>query len=314
MPRVLVTGAAGFIGTGTVRAFRAAGWQVRAAARSTPLAADPAVEWRAVGNIESPAAWEGVATGIDCIVHLAARAHVARETERDPLAKFRAVNVVATKHLLAEAARAGVGRIVFLSSIGVNGQRTTGTPFRETDTPRPETAYARSKWEAEEVVRAGCDHARLEYVVLRAPLVYGPGAPGSFSRLAAWIRRERPLPLASVRNRRSLCYVGNLVDAIVRCAAHPAAANRVFLVADGEAISTPELISSIAAALNVRARCWPFPPALLRALVHGAGGTHPIESLIDSLEVDCGLIRRALTWDPVCTTAEGLNRTIARTF
>jgi nucleoside-diphosphate-sugar epimerase len=304
--RILVTGAAGFIGAAAVRAFADAGWQVRAAARQIPTAVARDVEWCAVGDIEQSNAWAGIAAGADCVLHLAARVHVSREREADPLQKFRAINVDATRRLADEAVAAGVRRFIFLSSIGVNGQRTRDHAFTESDLARPELPYAISKMEAEQALKTISAANNFELVIVRPPLVYGPGAPGNFRRLASWISRGLPLPLAGVRNRRSFVSVQNLVSALVRCAEHPLAANQTFLVSDGEDVSTPVLVRKIAAALNLEARLWPVPQPLLEAVARLAHGIVPLRQLIDSLAVDSTYIRDRVNWSPPLSFDEGL--------
>lgn len=313
MGRVLITGAGGFIGRVAVRTFLAAGWEVRAAARRMPPDAEREAEWRAVGDIEEPTAWRGIARDVQCVVHLAARAHVLRETERDPLAAFRSVNVEATTRLACEAASTGVRRFVFLSSIGVNGARTEISPFRETDTPRPSTPYAVSKHEAEQALRALADGSGLEYVFLRAPLVYGANAPGNFGRLVQWVRRGWPLPVAGIKNRRSMLFVSNLTDALKCCATHPAARNELFLVADREAVSTPELVRLLARALGCRARLWRVPEGLLRASERVTGGRLKLGPLLDTLVVDSTRAENYLGWQPSYSVEEGLRATVSGT-
>lgn len=293
-------------------AFLAAGWSVRAAARTLPSHATPAAEWRSVGDIGAACAWSGIAEAVDCIVHAAARVHVTRETAANSLTSIQAVNVAATRRLAEEAVRAGVRRFVFVSSIGVNGQRTLGRAFSETDPVAPETPYAVSKWEAESALKQISSRTTLELTVVRPPLVYGPEAPGNFGRLVSWIRRGRPLPLGRVTgNRRSLVYVGNLASALVACASHAGAANELFLVADDEVVSTAELIERIAVAAGRRPNLWPVPPAILRI----AGRARPLaalQPLLDSLEVDNRYLRRQLGWKPPFTLDEGLRVALAR--
>ena len=310
MSRVLITGAGGFIGRVAVRAFLAAGWDVRAAARRSPSDAERQVEWRAVGDIEEPMAWQGIARDVQCVVHLAGRAHVLRETESNPLAAFRSINVEATRRLACEAATAGVGRFIFLSSIGVNGVRTENMPFRETDTPRPRTPYTVSKYEAERVLRALGEAGSLEYVILRAPLVYGANAPGNFARLVRWIRRGWPLPLGAVRNRRSLLFVENLAGALRHCASHAVARNELFLVADREVVSTPELVRLLARALGCRSHLWPVPEGLLRAADRVTGARLKLSPLLDTLVVDTSRIEERLEWTPPYSLKEGLSAMI----
>jgi nucleoside-diphosphate-sugar epimerase len=310
MARVLVTGAGGFVGRATVRAFIAAGWNVRAAARRVPPDGERDAEWQAVGDIEQPEAWQGIAEDVQCVVHLAGRAHVFHD-KGESLARFRSVNVASTVRLAYEAARAGVKRFVFLSSIGVNGEKTVAMPFRENDRPSPTRPYAISKWEAEQALTAYAVQFGVEYVILRAPLVYGPGAPGNFRRLVTWIRRGWPVPFAGLQNKRSVVFVDNLADVLVLCAGHKAAANQLFLVADQEAISIAELVRLIVRQSGSRSSVWKVPKWILRATSRATGGRVPIGPLIDSLEIDSTHIQQCLGWAPRFSLEEGLEKTVA---
>jgi nucleoside-diphosphate-sugar epimerase len=312
MPKILVTGASGFIGRVAVETSCAAGWQVRAAVRANAADAAREVEWVAVGDIANRDAWSGTTSGVDCVLHLAARVHVRNDADASALARFRAINVDATCRLAREAVSAGVRRFIFLSSIGVNGQRTNGQAFTEHDPPRPQVPYAVSKLEAEEALKIIARQSGLELVIVRPPLVYGPDAPGNFRRLASWISRGLPLPLATVRNRRSFVSVQNLVSALMRCAEDARAANETFLVADGQDVSTPALITKIAAALERKARLWPMPQPLLRALATVGDGIIPLRQLVDSLVVNSTHIRRRLDWQPPLSFDEGLLLALGR--
>ena len=304
MAKVLVTGATGFVGSALVPALAAAGHRVVRAVRTDPAPGDLTVpdlcKW-------SPSSRE--LAGLDCIVHLAARTHVMDESVADSLARYRALNVEATLKLARAAVDCGVRRFVFMSSVKVNGERTFERPFTEQDAPRPEDAYGISKWEAEQALREAAAGSRMDVAVLRPPLIYGPGVKGNFLRLLRAVARGMPLPLASVRNRRSLLYLGNLVDAIVSCIDHPAAAGKTYLVADGADVSTPGLIRAIAGALSKPARLVPFPPPLLKAAAALLGKTETAARLIGSLQVDASCIRRELGWRPRCSLAQGLGQT-----
>ncbi len=284
---------------------------MRAAIRTTPSKWElqDRVEIIQVGDIGTATDWSEALVGVDCVVHLAARTHVMRDTTADPLAKYRRVNVEATMALARAAAAARIRRLVFLSSIKVNGERTANNPFTEDDAPRPEDAYGISKWEAEQALWEIAGETKLEVVVLRAPLVYGPGVKGNFLRLMNAIARGVPLPLASVHNHRSLIYVGNLVAALRCCIERPAAAGKTFLVADDADVSTPELIRAIAAALDVPARLVPFPPALLYAVATLLGKTASVSRLTGSLQLDSRRIRHELGWRPEYALKQGLAET-----
>lgn len=291
--KIAVTGASGFVGQALVAGLRAA-------------AHDAVPVTRAGGaNYGDASALAGAFEGADSVMHLAARAH-----RRGSDADFESnVHVART---VAQAARdAGVERFVLVSSIGVNGNVTHGRPFSEGDEPAPVEPYARSKWQAEQAVRSVLADAATDFVIVRPPLVHGPDAPGNFGRLVHAVARGWPLPLASIRNARSLVGLDNLVDFLVRCAAHPAAANELFLIADGEDLSTPDIIRCIGRGLGREARLLPFPPALLRAAARAMGRAHMAESLCDSLQVDASKARRLLGWRPRITAAAGIESAAA---
>ena len=303
---ILVTGASGFIGRALCDALAASGRKVRKAVRAAGPDDKNAI---AVGDIGAGTDWGAALGGVGCVVHLAARTHVLRETAADPLAEYRRINVAATERLARSAAARGVRRIVFLSSVKVNGERTDTRPFTEGDAPRPEDAYGESKWEAEQALVRVAAETDLQAVVLRPPLVYGPGVKGNFLRLMRWVARGRPLPLGSVENRRSLIYVGNLVDAIVKAIEVPRAAGETFLVADSQDVSTPDLVRGLAAALGVKPRLLSFPLAPLRLAAALAGQGAGFSSLTASLQVDSSRIQRSLGWRPRFTLAQGLAET-----
>ena len=266
-----------------------------------------------IDGLSAATDWADALRGVTTVVHLAARVHVMRESAQDPLAEFRKVNVLATAHLARQAAEHGVRRLLFVSSIKVNGEATEGEQrFSETDAPAPVDAYGISKWEAEQALFRIAAETGLEVVVVRPPLVYGPGVKGNFAAMLGVLRRRVPLPLASVDNRRSFVYVGNLVDAPVRCATHPAAAMQTYLVSDGEDLSTPGLLRRLGDAMGVPARLWPCPPMLLRAGARLLGRGAQVERLLGSLRVDDRKIRRELGWVPPYSVADGLKATVER--
>lgn len=312
MPAVLVTGATGFVGRAACQHLLARSWPVKAAVRPRPRSMPgllPAVEQVNVPSMGPHTDWAAALAGVDTVLHLAARVHVMDEKAPDPLAEFRRVNTAGTERLARMAADAGVRRLVFLSTIKVNGEETGSTPFTEADAPNPQDAYAQSKWEAEQALQRVAGQTGLEVVVLRPPLVYGPGVKGNFLRLLRAVDRGIPLPLAWAQNQRSLIFLGNLVDAIATCVTHPKAAGNTYLVSDCEDVSTAELISRIAAALGRPARLWPFPTPLI-ALAGGLmGKSGEVERLLGSLEVDCTEIQRELAWNPPYSMTEGLAQT-----
>jgi nucleoside-diphosphate-sugar epimerase len=309
MTRVLVTGATGFVGRAVCRALAAAGCAVVAAVRDKNAEIAPGVTTRIVSDIGTTE-WVPHLEGVDAVMHLAARVHRPNETDTAALVESRRVNRDGTLRLAEAAGAAGVRRFVFASSIKVNGETTDHRPpFTEDDPPQPRDAYAVSKWEAEQSLRAIAAHTGLEAVIVRPPLVYGEGVKANFLALLKICRLAPPLPFAGVDNRRSLIYVGNLADAMARCVVHPAAAGQVFLVRDGEDVSTPELMRRIAAALGRPARLFAVPTALLKAMARLAGRGDMAARLLDTLAVDDRKIRRELGWSPPFAMAEGLART-----
>lgn len=304
--RALVTGANGFVGTALCAALTERNWDVRRVLHTGTSAgsSDDVV----IADIGPQSDWRSALTGVDVVIHLAARTHVMRDSAAEPLAEYRHINVEGTRTLAQAAQAAGVRRFIFLSSVKVNGEATTSRPYTECDEPQPEDAYGISKREAEFALR---DVATgMETVILRPPLLYGPGVKGNFLRLLRVIERGVPLPLGSIHNGRSLLYLGNLVAAVTLCLDHPAAAGQTYLLADDEPVSTPELICAIAAAMHKPARLIPFPPQLLRWAGTIAGKSAAISRLLGSLQIDTSKIRRELGWQPHYTLAEGLRPTV----
>ncbi|MEZ5701523.1 MAG: SDR family oxidoreductase [Burkholderiaceae bacterium] len=249
--------------------------------------------------IDARTDWKEALSGIDCVVHCAARVHVMEETEADPLAAFRAVNVLGTRHLAQEAARSGVKRFIFLSTLKVHGESTRpGHPFRVSDPACPSDPYGLSKWEGEQAVMAVAQHSHMACVVIRPPLVYGPGVKANFARLLKVVSQGIPLPLGGIDNRRSMVNLGNLTDLIAVCTQHPAAAGQTFLVSDGQDVSTPELLRCMGRALGKPARLVAVPPAWLQLIGRLSGRQAQIDRLTGSLQVDIGHTTEVLGWKP----------------
>ena len=309
--KILVTGATGFVGRALVDRLLAEACTVRAAVRTLSADLPAVVDQIAVGEIGPDTDWTRAVAAVDGVVHLAARVHMTGEESPGALPLYQEVNAAGAAALASAARRAGVRRFVLMSTTTVYGDRSRARAFDESSPPAPASPYARSKLEGERLVAAALRESATQLVVLRPPLVYGPGAKGNFARLVALVQRGLPLPLASVDNRRSLVFVGNLVDAILRVLEHPAAAGRTYVVADGEAVSTATLIARIAAALGRGSRLLPCPPALLRYGAGLLGRGDEASRLLDDMTVDSSRIRAELSWTPPYGLEEALARSVA---
>lgn len=309
MSRVLVTGASGFVGQLLCEEMLRQKLQIVASVNSR-CSFPFGVDLVAVGAISGKTNWTDTLHDVNAVIHLAARVHVMHDADIDPLAKFRAVNVDGTLNLARQAAEAGVRRFIFLSSIKVNGEQTLpGKQFTEIDKAAPQDAYAISKWEAEQGLLEIAQKSRMEMVVIRPPLVYGPGVKANFLTMMRWLNKGVPLPLGAIHNQRSLVALDNLVDLIITCLDHPAAANQVFLAGDGEDLSTPELLRRLGLAMGKPARLLPVPVALLQAGAALLGRRDMAQRLCESLQVDISKARNLLGWNPPISVDEGLRRT-----
>jgi nucleoside-diphosphate-sugar epimerase len=313
--RVLVTGANGFVGRYVCRKLIASGLVPIAGVRDLRIwpelqqAISGLNEASLLGDLSTNPRLQGSLSGASVVVHLAARVHVMRESARDPLQEFRKVNVNGTKSIALAAVAAGVRRVIFVSTVKVHGESTSGNPLRE-DTPfNPEDPYAISKWEGEEALRAVAAETGLEVVIVRPPLVYGPGVRGNFLRLMKLVDRALPLPWPKGANCRSMIGADNLADFLVRCVDHPKAAGQSFLVKDSEDVSTRELMTRLARLLDRPARLFPVPESLLRFATKLASKQELVSRLLDSFVIDCGRAQRLLEWVPPMTLDEGLAAT-----
>lgn len=308
MRRALVTGATGFVGRALLRRLLSDGRFLPVAAVRHAFAELPAgVGCVAVGDIGADTDWTGALDGVAVVVHAAGRAHVLKESAANPMAEFRRVNVDATLQLARQAAAAGVQRFVFISSIGVNGNQTS-RPFMADDPPKPTELYAVSKWEAEQGLSHIAAQTGMEVCVIRPPLVYGAQAPGNFGKLIRAVSAGIPLPLGAVDNQRSFVALDNLVDLIVVCMEHPAAANQVFLAGDGEDLSTTEWLRQVGLALGRPARLLPVPVSLMSRAAALLGKGAVARRLFASLRVDISKAESLLNWHPPFTVAGALGK------
>lgn len=301
---ILVTGATGFVGTALCAELSRRRMACRPASRRA------ASGFHAVGDIGAATDWTAGLQGIDTVVHLAARVHVMNDPAADPLAAFRAANVDATLNLARQAASSGVKRFVFLSSIKVNGESTApGKPFTASDIPHPEDPYGRSKLEAEEALLQLERDTDMEIVIIRPPLVYGPGVKANFAIMMKWVERGIPLPLGAVSNKRSLIFVGNLVDFIILCVDHPDVAGHTFLVGDDDDLSVAELLRRLSLAMGRKARLLPVPASLLKMGASILGRHAAAQRLLGGLQVDIRETQEVTGWKPPFSVDEGLKRT-----
>jgi UDP-glucose 4-epimerase len=309
--RVAVTGASGFVGSALTRWLAAGGHTVIGISRQSGPPGT-AAEWRTIEGLEDSGGLRRALRAADVVVHLAARVHVMRETATDPLASFRKANVEGTRAVHAAARDVGARRLVYLSSVKAMGEGGA-EPYRESDVPRPIDPYGISKLEAEQALAAGRSSGGIEFVVLRPTVVYGPGVGGNIRRLLrlAALTRWLPLPLGGIPNRRSLISVTNLSSAIELAAAHPQAADRIYLVSDGEDVSTSALLVRFAQGLGISHRLLPCPTGLLRMTGRLAGLGAEVDRLLGSLVADSGHIRSELGWRPPQTVSQAIAETAA---
>lgn len=305
-----MTGATGFIGSALIASLNRQFFETIAAVRSNVEKCNNASKVVSISDINGSTDWNKCLDCVDVVIHLAARVHVMDERATDPLAIFLETNLNGTINLAEQAAKAGVKRFVFVSTIGVNGSHTEdGKPFNEQSIALPYNDYAQSKFLAEEALKKISLTSGMEFVILRPPLIYGPNPKGNFKTLLNVVTRKIPLPLSRLQNKRSFIFLENLVDAIVTCAFHPKAANETYLVSDYELLSTPKMIALLAKALKQPNMLFPFPLPLLKFLAKLLEKKHILDKLTQSLMIDTSKIRKELSWHPPFTIEQGLKIT-----
>jgi UDP-glucose 4-epimerase len=313
--KVLVTGAAGFVGRALTRQLVALDrYEVVAMTRFNPADQVLGARYVAVGDMTLKTQWQAALGGVQTLVHAAARVHALNDHTAKSLARFGRVNVEVTLELARQAAANGVRRFVFISSIGVNGVKTElNSAFSESDQPQPHNPYADSKLKAEKGLRQLAEETGLEVVIIRPPLVYGPGVRANFAALMRAVQRGWPLPLGAVKNLRSMVAVDNLVDFIITCMTHPKAANQTFLVSDGQDVSSAELVRGLAREAGITVRLPAVPPRILWAVAEIVRRGDVIQRVTGSLRVDISKAKTLLGWSPPISLEEGLRRTVAGT-
>lgn len=311
--RVLLTGASGFVGRAVQARLLADGLhRLRCAQRKAPVAPLAGVEYCLAPSLEAEADWSQALADVDAVIHCAARVHVMHEQAADPLAEFRRANVEGTLRLAQQAVAAGVRRFVFVSSIKVNGEQTLpGQAYRADDVSDATDPYGISKREAEDELLALAAETGLEVVIVRPPLIYGPGVKANFLSMMRWLQRGVPLPFGAIGNRRSLVALDNLVDLLVVCLTHPAASGQRFLVCDGEDLSTTELLRRLSAALGRTARLLPVPQALIEWAAILLGRRQLNQRLCGSLQINMDKTRERLGWAPPLSVDQALAKTAA---
>ncbi|MFW3895899.1 UDP-glucose 4-epimerase family protein [Pseudomonas bharatica] len=306
--RVLLTGASGFVGKAVMERMSKDGTELIVPLRRPAAQLPVGVSSYIFDDLADERAWPQDQNSVDTVIHCASRVHVMNEVAADPLAEFRKVNVQSTLAFAQRAARAGVKRFIFISSIKVNGEGTSqGRPYRADDTPAPSDPYGVSKQEAEEQLRQLGADTGMEIVIIRPVLVYGPGVKANFLNMMRWLDKGVPLPFGAIHNKRSLVALENLVDLIAVCARHPGAANQTFMVSDGHDVSTTELLKSMGRALGRPARLLPVPSSLLVMAANLLGKRSLSQRLCGSLQVDISETRRRLDWTPPVSLEKALS-------
>jgi|TARA_B110000902_G_scaffold27376_1_gene29688 nucleoside-diphosphate-sugar epimerase len=310
---ILVTGATGFVGRSVVEQLLNDHYGVRACSRLKNVSNSTGVELYEIGDMSESIDWHQALQDIDVVIHIAARVHVMDDSVADPLTEFRKVNTAGTLNLARQAAESGVKRFIFTSSIKVNGEMTlVDLPFKPNDNYIPTDPYGLSKYEAEQGLLTIAEETGMEVVIIRPPLIYGPNVKANFASMMKWVNKGIPLPFGAIDNKRSLVALDNLVSFIIHCADYkktPQAANQVFLISDGEDVSTTELLQKVAKAFGKKALLLPVPVSLMTLSAKLLGKGDVANRLFGSLQVDSSEARELLGWEPVITMDEQLNKT-----
>lgn len=307
--KVIITGSTGFIGSAITKQFKNSDYQLFPVVRSIKNGfPQNAIE---VGDINGSTDYRCALNEVHVVIHVAARAHIMKDESTDPLTEYRKVNVEGSENFARQAAAAGVKRFVYISSVKVSGESTTlKSPYTELMEPAPEDAYGQSKYEAEEVLQKISVETGMEVVIIRPPLVYGAGVKANFLSLLKLSSLSLPLPFGAVNNKRSIVYVGNLVDFIIRCIDHPNAANQTFLISDGEDLSLKSLIAYIRKAMGKSALLIPVPASLFKFAGKLTGKSGVVDRLVGDLQVDSSKARELLEWTPPYTVEQGISETV----
>ena len=306
--RVCLTGSTGFLGRRLTQVLSSDSAIDLTATARAPLRVENSIAVE-IAEINGQTDWSTALSNQQVVIHTAARAHIMKDSVADPLNEYRKVNTDGTLNLACQSAEAGIRRFIFISSIKVNGEQTVpGQPFQPDDEAKPVDPYGLSKWEAEQGLLQIAEDTGMEVVIIRPPLVYGPGVKGNFANLIKLVDKGFLLPLGAINNRRSMIALDNFVDLIITCIDHPNAANQIFLASDGQDLSTTELLQGLAQAMGRTSRLLPIPDALL-SFAASALGKRPIaDRLLGSLQVDISKTRELLDWTPPISVDEGLRR------
>jgi nucleoside-diphosphate-sugar epimerase len=305
MPKILVTGANGFVGTQLCHALQVRGLEFVGAVRKKTNTSQ-----YETGDLNDATNWSQALSMCDTVIHLAARVHVMKDSTQDPLNMYRVVNVDATMNLARQAVELGIRRFVFVSSVKVNGEITTDKPFTGTDIPAPVDPYGQSKLEAETALRALSRQSGLEVVIVRPPLVYGPGVRANFLRLMQLVKLRVPLPFKNIQNRRSMVASDNLVDFLILCAFHPQAIDQIFMISDDDDLSLSRLVALMGECMGKHVMMLPIPMPLLNACARAFGKSDIASRLLGSLRVDITPARARLGWAPVSSVEAGVRTTM----